>query len=1491
MPSTATAQPGTWTSIGPDAANVGQVVFDPTDPGTIYLTLGSRGVAKSSDAGSHWRTVNTGLTSLTVTSLVLNPIVPATIYASTSGGVFKSTDGGGQWRRLNASGPSEINSLAIDPLTPTRLYAATLSRGVWMSEDEAESWQAINEGLPVGQALLYLGFHSLTIDPVDPSTVYVGSNGAGAYKRTGGVWARMSADVLTPYGGARPCCRMLPIGPDPTTIYAAGTGEFYRSTDRGGSWAVVTPGPPVDVYTLAFDPLSPGTLYAGTRSGIYTSADRGDHWQPLNPDLPTVSRGIQIDPATSTFYSGSAEGLSTSTDQGRSWQRVPIGLSSASVPALAVDPVSPATLYIGSTPGGILKSEDAGGHWQAINSGFRIPSPAAVVVDPLTPSTLYALQNQVWKSTNGGADWYSSSAGMVDSLGYRAPVIVLAIDPLTPTRLYAGTLNGGIYKSVNGGDTWYPSSTGLPRDRPSVDGLFIDPTAPSTTIYANDTDSFGTFYRSFDAGESWRPMNIQAKLVGIAPLTGVLYARQGRPVQSEDILLKSVDGGGSWTTVGEGLVGDVRVLRFDPVTPTTLYAVTHFGSGDAGIFVSSDGAAHWTPMNDGLTDARVTTLAVDPLTPTTLYAGSDNAGLWMQRDASSGSRVHQPIGASPTPIPGRIEAESYDRGGQGVGYSDTTVGNEQGGFTYRTDDVDIKASKYGGYAVGWFNAGEWLAYTVHVERSGLYTVNARVGSALPDRTFHLEVDGRDVTGELAVPQLADWDEYATVTTSLMLNAGDQVIRVVMGPQDYMDFDAMEIVASSGPGSPFGGVPHPIPGKVEAEDYDLGGPGVGYSDTTPGNEQGYPVYRNDDVDIKVGNDGGFVVGWFAAGEWLAYTIDVPATGTYPIAVRAGTTLPGRTFHLEADGHALTGEVAVPQMSDWGQYATIRAGTLALTAGPHTLRLVMGPQDFMDVDAIEITAATAPGGTFGGVPHPVPGVIQAEDYDLGGQGVGYSDTTPGNEQGFPVYRNDDVDLKTSQEGGYAVGWLAAGEWLTYTVDVARSGSYTFQVRAGSALPGRWFSIEVDGFDQGGLIDVPQQSDWDQYGTATVSGIALIAGVHVFRLVMGSQDFMDLQSLAVVAEDDRRYEVITTFSGPTSGGTGDGARPNALIQGADGRLYGTTQTGGDDGFGTFFTIDRRGLRTTLHHFSAAEGHPIAPPTNESWGALIAGPDGTFYGVSADGGRSNAGAVYRIDAAGNRTTVYDFDGVDGAPSALAIEPPTGRLCGTTGDGLQGSSVFGTIFCIDDGRLTTLHTFTGGDGDEPVGLRPASDGGFYGSTKYGGQYGQGSVFRLDASGRFEVLHSFSLAEGSQPAAVVEGPDGAFYGTTAAGGQLPPRPPLAPLIYAQGTVFRIDREGTVTTLHVFRSDEPGFFPYAPLVLAPDGWFYGTTGRGGRSDAGTIFRVQPTGAFESLHEFGPREGSASLNPMIVGADGNLYGATLLGGVDQGGVVFRWRLAEN
>ena len=139
----------------------------------------------------------------------------------------------------------------------------------------------------------------------------------------------------------------------------------------------------------------------------------------------------------------------------------------------------------------------------------------------------------------------------------------------------------------------------------------------------------------------------------------------------------------------------------------------------------------------------------------------------------------------------RIEAENYNAGGEGVGYHDTTPGNEGG--AYRTDDVDVKASSEGGFAVGWFTAGEWLAYTVDVPVAGAYTIAVRIGTPLPGRTFSITVDGVDVTGPIPAPVVADWDQFQTVSIpNVPLGAGPQVLRVVMGPQDYIDFQWLEI---------------------------------------------------------------------------------------------------------------------------------------------------------------------------------------------------------------------------------------------------------------------------------------------------------------------------------------------------------------------------------------------------------------------------------------------------------------------------------------------------------------------------------------------------------------------------------------------------------------------------------------------------------------------------------------------------------------------------
>lgn len=144
-----------------------------------------------------------------------------------------------------------------------------------------------------------------------------------------------------------------------------------------------------------------------------------------------------------------------------------------------------------------------------------------------------------------------------------------------------------------------------------------------------------------------------------------------------------------------------------------------------------------------------------------------------------------PFHGSPILIPGKIEAENFDIGGPGIAYHDTTAGNS--GNQYRTqEDVDIEncSDTGGGYNVGWVSQGEWLAYTLDVPAAGEYTIQARAASQSTGGRFRLEFNGVDKTGNIIVPTTGGWQSWTTVSTTVTLSAGKQVMRFVSDAADY-----------------------------------------------------------------------------------------------------------------------------------------------------------------------------------------------------------------------------------------------------------------------------------------------------------------------------------------------------------------------------------------------------------------------------------------------------------------------------------------------------------------------------------------------------------------------------------------------------------------------------------------------------------------------------------------------------------------------------------
>ncbi len=156
----------------------------------------------------------------------------------------------------------------------------------------------------------------------------------------------------------------------------------------------------------------------------------------------------------------------------------------------------------------------------------------------------------------------------------------------------------------------------------------------------------------------------------------------------------------------------------------------------------------------------------------------------------------------------------------------------------------------------------------------------------------------------------------------------------------------------------------LPGKIEAEDYKPGGPGIGYNDSTPGNTGG-AGNRQDDVDMETTGDetGGYNIGWIDAGEWLTYGINaVASSNIYDVNFRVASPNGNGKFHLELDGVAITDVLSTPNTGEWQKYETVTIENISISPGTHDLRIVFDAAG-LNINFIEFTETTdTPDGGF-------------------------------------------------------------------------------------------------------------------------------------------------------------------------------------------------------------------------------------------------------------------------------------------------------------------------------------------------------------------------------------------------------------------------------------------------------------------------------------------------------------------------------------------------
>ena len=353
-----------------------------------------------------------------------------------------------------------------------------------------------------------------------------------------------------------------------------------------------------------------------------------------------------------------------------------------------------------------------------------------------------------------------------------------------------------------------------------------------------------------------------------------------------------------------------------------------------------------------------------------------------------------------------------------------------------------------------------------------------------------------------------------------------------------------------------------------------------------------------------------------------------------------------------------------------------------------------------------------------------------------------------------------------------------------------------------------------------------------------------------------------------------------------TGNGANPvGGLVQDANGVLYGTTYSGGQNGFGIVFSVKTNGTDfTVLHHFgSGSDGrYPYASLILDS---------GVLYGTTQNGGGvDDVGTVFKINTDGTGYTVlhsFTSGGSDGNNPQSPLWLSGGVLYGTTSSG--GANGLGTVFKIGTNGTgyTVLKDFGGfaGDSETPVaGVMEDQYGVLYGTAYQGGDYTYGTIYRLDKDGNnYSVVYSFggTGTDAVNPsAALVQGSDGTLYGTTYGGGSS-----------GYGTVFKIGTNGTgyVILRNFANNNVDGHNLASSVLIASDGKLYGTANSGGGYGSyGALYTLDTSGAnYATLFSFSTTGGDA-LSPeatVLASADGFLYGTTFSGGAANGGTIFK------
>lgn len=586
----ATGFPVYSTFLGGEVTDVGAAIAVDAD-GAAYVT----GYTESALVYRvPFQVTTTTCTNYAMTNLQCGPVTESIVVTNARVPFALTTIVTNSERSVTVKGPPKTTNIIVNA-------------SVWVAGDP-DSWSILTYGFPIRNPVQWTnaGAADLFISKISPDgtalvySTYLGGGLSRDYATGIGVDAAGNVVVsgladeadfpvtnaLQPvFSGGRDALALRLDATGSAVVYATYLGGSQNDAAYG-----LAAGPDGSAYvvgaTASTDFLgTPGLLRPG---GLSRSTNSGGIWTLSSTGLThTGVRALAVNPVSpSTLYAGTPRGVYLTINRGDVWTLSSEAVSGLDITAVALDPVAPSTVYAAG-PDGFARSDDSGFSWVLLGGGLPVTPVSSIVVDPVRPETLHVgAKAGYYVSTNLGTNFFKTGDGIKSQ-----QVNELILDPTNPDRWYAGT-GGGVFQSTNHGANWKSMNTGLSTKQ--VLALAINPSAPQVLLAGTAKGVF----RTLDAGVNWE---IQTNGLGKPHVNDLVFD----PTDSSIVyaactngVFRSADGGINWTGASAGLLSlDLVALAVDPTDAAIVYAGargTNFSGGTNDAFIvklSSDGAS------------------------------------------------------------------------------------------------------------------------------------------------------------------------------------------------------------------------------------------------------------------------------------------------------------------------------------------------------------------------------------------------------------------------------------------------------------------------------------------------------------------------------------------------------------------------------------------------------------------------------------------------------------------------------------------------------------------------------------------------------------------------------------------------------------------------------------------------------------------------------------------------------------------------------------